>query len=105
MPEETEDIRRRLAAIDASHIGAVRRADGGSTASDFAFVINAEKPNQQTDEGADRPVLEPRARQSRRWIEDFDSLPNPNSEHKPHPRERTAASPRVRKCPMTDHVR
>jgi len=77
---ELEAIEQRLAAIDASHVDVVKQAGGGSAGGDFAFAIDAQKLNQQIDEGADRPALEARARQLRLWIEDglrpdrFDSI-------------------------------
>lgn len=68
--DELAAIERRLAAIDASHIDVVSQAGGGSAGGDFAFAIDAQKLNQQIDEGADRPALEARANQLRRWLQD-----------------------------------
>ena len=69
--QELAAVERRLAAVDASHVNVVRQAGGGSAGGDFAFAIDAQKLNQQIDEGADRAILEARARQLRRWIEEL----------------------------------
>ena len=68
--EELATVEHRLAAIDATHLNVVRQAGGGSAGGDFAFAIDAQKLNQQIDEGAGRATLEARAKQLRRWIEE-----------------------------------
>ncbi len=69
--EELAAVERRLAAVDASHVNVVRQAGGGSAGGDFAFAIDAQKLNQQIDEGADRPALEARVGLLRRWLKEL----------------------------------
>ncbi len=69
--QELAAVERRLAAVDASHVNVVRQAGGGSGGGDFAFAIDAQKLNQQIDEGAHRPALEARAELLRRWLKEL----------------------------------